>query len=580
MSTNATPAPESAPQLRPDLWWHTAVVYQLYVPSFSDANGDGWGDLLGIRRRLDHLENLGIDAIWLSPCYPSPQHDHGYDVADYFDINPKYGDLAEFDTLVAEAKSRGIRILMDIVPNHCSFEHEWFKAAVAAGPGSPERERFYFRDGRGEHGELAPNNWRSVFGGTTWTRITEADGTPGQWYLHTFSPQQPDFNWSNPDVVDHFDRALTFWFDRGVEGFRVDAVTVAGKAPGLPDAPPVPEGVAENDVWSHNPYSVFLPESHGYWKHWRDVIDAYEATHPGRNLVTVSEAYTAGRPEQLAQYVTGEFHQSFAFELMLAPWRPETIRAVVAETITTMNELGVPPAWTINNHDTQRVVTRLGRANATELASYTGNNLVYVDAPVDLELGTLRARAAIMFAAALPGTLYIYQGEELGLEEVLDLPNEVRQDPIFFRTEGRQIGRDGCRVPMPWTLSPENSFGFSDTGVASWLPQPNSWGHLAADEQARNDGSMLAFYRSVLKVRKRLDGPLAWTETNHDQLVTFSRGDVLVVLNPTAEPVAIDSKLLGALGVREIILASSNDPFNLSPGVVPANTCMWWAVES
>ncbi len=561
----------SKPESSSPPWWHDAVVYQLYVPSFADANADGWGDLWGVRERLDYLADLGVDAIWLSPCYPSPQIDHGYDVADYFDINPDYGDLSVFDEVLAQAESRGIRILMDIVPNHCSSEHKWFRSAIAAEPGSPERDRFYFRDGLGPNGDTPPNNWRSVFGGPTWTRLIDDNATPGQWYLHTFAPQQPDFNWSNAEVVDHFDRALRFWFDRGVDGFRVDAVAVAAKAPGLPDAPPVSRDVAENDVWSYNPYTVFWPTGHDYWKHWRSVIDEYQETHPGRELVTVSEAYTPGRPEQLAMYVTGEFHQSFAFELMLAPWRSDSIEEVVRDTVATMDTLQVPPAWTINNHDTQRVVTRLGRANATELSSYTGNNLVYVDAPVDLSVGLVRARALVLFAAALPGTLYIYQGEELGLEEVLDLPDNVRQDPIFARTEGRQIGRDGCRVPMPWTADPTTGFGFTSPNVETWLPQPKNWAPLSVEAQERNPASMLHLYRRALRARRSVDGPLAWVNNSPDEIVAFVRGDTLVILNPTSTPCELTDSVVGD---RYPIL-SSND-LDVGSRLVPADSCVWW----
>ncbi len=285
------------------LWWKDAVVYQLYVRSFADSNGDGRGDLEGIRSRLDHLRDLGVNAIWLTPCFPSPQRDHGYDVADYFDIDATYGTLDDFDRLVAAASDRSIRILMDVVPNHCSSEHAWFQAALKAPPGSPERARYWFRDGKGPGGNEPPNNWRAIFGGPAWTRVTEADGTPGQWYEHSFTPYQPDFNWYNPEVIEYFDRMLTFWFDRGVEGFRVDAVPVLGKHPDMPDAPPAPPGLTEAQLWRHNIYAHFYPTGHDVWKRWRRVIDDYERSHPGRHLVTISESY--GPPQRAAQVHAG-----------------------------------------------------------------------------------------------------------------------------------------------------------------------------------------------------------------------------------------------------------------------------------
>ena len=321
-------------------WWGEAVVYQVYVRSFADGNGDGIGDLEGVRQRLDHLADLGVDAVWLTPCFPSPQFDHGYDVADYFSINPEYGDLDTFDSLVADARERGIRILMDVVPNHCSHEHAWFQAALSAPEDSPERARFYFHEGRGEGGSEPPNNWRAVFGGSAWTRTTNPDGTPGQWYLHTFTPWQPDFNWSNPEVVDHFDDVLRFWFDRGVDGFRVDAVAVVGKAPGLPDAPSSADVERDTDAWISNPYNHFWPSAHDHWKHWRAVIDDYEATHPGRELFTVSEAYTPKRPELLLQYVRGEFHQSFSFDLLLSPWRADCLREAISSPYEVLSAHG------------------------------------------------------------------------------------------------------------------------------------------------------------------------------------------------------------------------------------------------
>jgi len=413
-------------------WWRDAVVYQVYVRSFADSNGDGKGDLQGIIDHLPYLEALGVDAIWMCPCFPSPQMDHGYDVADYMNIEPTYGTLADFDRLVAAGRQHGIRIMLDIVPNHCSSQHQWFIDAVAAGRGSRERDRFWFRDGKGPNGDLPPNNWTAIFGGPAWTRVTEPDGTPGQWYLHVFTPWQPDWNWENEDVKAHFDRTLTFWFDRGVEGFRVDAVGVAGKADGLPDQVfPEGDGLKATEHAGANVHIQFQPRAHDYWRRWRRVIDAYQAEHPGRSLVTVSEAYTPGKPELLLEFVKpDQFHQSFNFDLMLAPWLARPIRQSVAEVYEVLTDAGTSVTWTLNNHDTQRAVTRYGRANAASLESWTKNNLVYVDAPVDLELGARRNDAMIAFAAALPGSFYLYQGEELGLPEVLDLPADRRETAL------------------------------------------------------------------------------------------------------------------------------------------------------
>jgi len=376
----------SATAATPGLWWKDAIVYQVYVRSFADSNGDGRGDLEGLRSKLDHLRDLGVDAIWLCPCFPSPQRDHGYDVADYFDIEPTYGTLHDFDRLVEDASARSIRVVLDVVPNHCSSEHAWFQAALQAAPGSPERARYWFRDGKGPNGDQPPNNWRAIFGGPAWTRVIEADGKPGQWYEHTFTPWQPDFNWYNPEVIDYFDRMLAFWFDRGVEGFRVDAVPVIGKHPDLPDSPPIPAGLTDGQAWRHNIYGHFYETGHDVWKHWRGVIDEYERNHPGRHLVTISESY--GSPDELLKYMQGdEFHQSFAFDLMLITWLAGPMRGAIADSLDMLASVGGFPAWTLNNHDTQRIVTRLGRLNPTDPASFTGSNLVYVDAPIDLDLG-------------------------------------------------------------------------------------------------------------------------------------------------------------------------------------------------
>jgi alpha-glucosidase len=562
------PETQKQPDTDINLWWSNAVVYQLYPRSFADSNGDGIGDFEGIRSHLDHLRDLGVDAIWLSPCFPSPQADHGYDVADYFDIEPKYGTLDDFDRTLAEAKDRGIRIMLDIVPNHCSSDHEWFQAALKAAPGSPERARFWFKDGKGPNGDEPPNNWRAIFGGPAWTRVIEADGRPGQWYEHTFTPGQPDFNWYNQDVIDYFDRMLTFWFDRGVEGIRVDAVPVLGKDPDMPDMPDVPPGFTDGQAWALNPYGHFHPSAHVVWKHWRKLIDDYEVAHPGRHLVTISESY--GTPEQTTSFLQGdEFHQNFAFELMLITWQAKPMRAAIAGSLDMLESVGGAPAWTLNNHDTQRIVTRLGRLNANDPAAWTGNNLLYVDAPIDLELGRRRARAAITLTAALPGALYLYQGEEMGLAEYLDMPAEAREDPLFIRTKGEQIGRDGCRVPLPWTSDANTSFGFSTVKVDPWLPQPPDWGEHSVEREAADPSSMLAWYRTLLAHRKLLSGKLKWVEIDLPECLAFERDGVLVVANVGVDDVELPAELVAG---RSVILATQPET---TPQHLPSDTCVW-----
>ena len=551
-----------------NLWWQDAVVYQLYPRSFADSNGDGIGDFEGIRSHLDHLRDLGVNAIWLSPCFPSPQADHGYDVADYFDIEPKYGTLDDFDRTLAAAKERGIRIMLDIVPNHCSSDHAWFQAAVKAGPGSTERARFWFKDGKGPNGDEPPNNWQAIFGGPAWSRVTEADGTPGEWYEHTFTPGQPDFNWYSKDVIDYFDRMLTFWFDRGVEGIRVDAVPVLGKHPDLPDSPPAPPGSTNAQAWGYNVHAHFHPSAHDVWKHWRTLIDRYEIDHPGRHLVTISESY--GTPEQTTSFLQGdEFHQSFAFELMLITWQAKPMRDAIAGSLDMLESVGGAPAWTQNNHDTQRIVTRLGRLNANDPAAWTGNNLLYVDAPIDLELGRRRAKAAITLTAALPGALFLFEGEEMGLEEYLDMPAVAREDPLFIRTNGAELGRDGCRVPIPWTTDPTTNFGFSPVPCKPWLPQPADWGEHSVEREAANPTSMLAWYRTLLAHRPLLSGGLKWVEVDLPETLAFERDGVLVVTNVGADAVELPAALVAR---RSLILATQPEATTTH---LPSDTCVW-----
>jgi alpha-glucosidase len=574
--TDAGGAPRAAD--RP--WWRDAVVYQTYVRSFADANGDGIGDLDGIGDRLEYLSELGVDAIWLTPCYPSPQRDHGYDVADYVNIEPDYGDLASFDALVDAARGLGMHVLMDIVANHCSDHHAWFRAAVESGRDSVQRRRFYFADGRGRRGDEPPNNWRASFGGPAWTRITEPDGRPGQWYLHTFTPWQPDFNWNNDEVAQHFDEVLRFWFDRGVDGFRADAVSWVGKAPGLPDAPAVSVDVPESAVAGRNPYTSHRPEGHVVWRRWRALVNDYEARHPGRDLLLVAEAYAPHRPDRLLEYVRpDEFHQAFSFDLLLSPWNIETLRAAIIESVDTLAAAGAALTWTLNNHDTHRCVTRYGRADATTTESWTGSNLVNSNAPVDAAVGTRRARAAALMVLGLPGAAYLYQGEELGLPEVLDVA--ARQDPIFFNTDGREVGRDGCRIPLPWTDDPVTNFGFSssDAPSAPWLAQPLDWGVFSAAGQRFAADSMLRLYRRAIALRRtHLDGqPFALVEIDR-RLLAWYRGSALVVVNPGPDDVPLTSPVTAG---RHVILSSDagrgdDDAPVGSPAVIPADTAWWF----
>jgi alpha-glucosidase len=542
-------------------WWEHAVVYQVYVRSFADADGDGIGDLAGLRSRLDHIAGLGADAIWLNPVYPSPQRDHGYDVADYFAIEPAYGDLAGFDELVAAATSHGLRVVMDIVPNHCSDRHSWFRAALAAAPGSDERARFYFRDGRGV--DVPPNNWPAAFGGSAWTPV---GGEDRQWHLGTFTPYQPDFDHEHPAVQQLFADVLRFWADRGVEGYRVDAVHPVGKAPGLPDAPPLGPG-------EYNPYTFFRPEGHAVWRRWREVLDGYSAEHPGRDLMMIAEAYAPRHPELIAEYTRpDEFHQCFSFDLMLSPWHAPSMRRAIAEAFEHVIPQGNWPTFALNNHDAERIVTRLGTPGITSADAWTGMSLHNEVGEFDLAVGTRRARAAAGLLLGLPGAAYLYQGEELGLPEVLDLPDDVRQDPTFFNTGGQRKGRDGCRIPIPWSMSPDGSFGFSPTGgSAPWLPQPADWGRFALDRQVGDESSMLALYRQLITARRHfLDVGDAELLDTDDNVVVLRRGDAVVACNVGSEPVEVAA----ADGLRPVITTDADGV--LDGATVPGDTTIWF----
>ncbi|NEA20969.1 glycoside hydrolase family 13 protein [Actinomadura bangladeshensis] len=511
----------------PETWWRGAVIYQVYPRSFADGNGDGVGDLAGLRDRLPYLAGLGVDALWLNPWYPSPMADGGYDVADYRDVAPVFGTLAEAEALIGEAHAAGLRIILDVVPNHSSHESAWFREAVAAGPGSPERERFWFR--RGRNGG-PPNDWRSIFGGPAWSPLPDGD-----WYLHLFAPEQPDFNWNSADVVAEFHDVLRFWFERGVDGIRIDSAALLVKDP---DAEP--DGL--------DPYTD-RDGVHEIYRGWRKVTDAY----PGRMLV--GEVWLPDQ-ERFARYLRpDEMHTAFNFDFLNCALEPDALRRVIDTTLATHVPLGAPPTWVLSNHDVVRPVTRYGRADTSFDLQDRRHG-----APTDRALGVRRARAAALLAMALPGAVYIYQGEELGLPEVEDLPDDLRQDPIWTRSGHTDPGRDGCRVPLPWS-GDEPPFGF---GGDPWLPQPPDWKDLTAEAQDADPGSMLNLYRDALALRREHlgDGSLTWLPSD-DGVLAFTRDSGLTcVVNLGAGPVPLTG---------EVLLASGPLP----DGLLPPDTAAW-----
>lgn len=452
-------------------WWRHALFYEIYVRSFADGNGDGIGDLEGIRSRLGYLELLGVDALWLTPFYPSPMADHGYDVANPRDVDPLFGDLDAFDELVRDAHERGIRVVVDVVPNHTSSEHPWFREALAAAPSGPERARYHFRDGLGPDGSRPPNNWISTFGGSAWTRVTESDGQPGQWYLHLFAPEQPDLNWDNPEVRADLETTLRFWMDRGVDGFRLDVARGLAKPAGLPDMDLSRAG--GHGQLSDNAYDPRFDNDgvHEIHRMIRRVLDEYpERTSVGEIWVADDERFSRYlRPDEL--------HLGFNFRLVSAEFDAAALREAINHSIAAVSRVGAPPTWTLSNHDVVRHVTRYGGG----------------------KLGTLRARAMALVELALPGTIFVYNGEELGLPEV-DLPDWAIQDPVWERSGHTDRGRDGARVPLPWE-GRNPPFGFT-TAEHAWLPMPFDWEQLTAETQLEDPDSMLSLYRRAIELRQ------------------------------------------------------------------------------
>ncbi len=513
-------------------WWASAVFYQVYPRSFADGNGDGTGDLIGLRERLDHLVELGIDAIWISPFYRSPMADGGYDVSDPCDVDPLFGTLEDFDLLLAAVHERGMRVTVDVVPNHFSDQHPWFRAALAAEPGSIERARFIFRPGRGESGELPPNNWPSQFGGPAWTRVPD-----GEWYLHIFAAEQPDLEWTNPEVPAEFERVFRFWLDRGVDGFRIDVGQGLAKPPGLPDMNLARiDAINEGSLPSADDLRWDRDGVHEYHRGFRRVLDSY----PGDRMA-VGEVW-ASDDVRLARYVRpDELNLAFNFELSVAPWGADPLHKAIESSLSAMAGVGAPCTWVIGNHDIDRPVTRYG--GGTE--------------------GLARARAAVLVELSLPGAVFIYNGDELGLANV-DLPDDALQDPTWERTGHTVRGRDGERVPMPWsgTAPP---YGFT-TGTSSWLPMPAGWGALSVAAQEADQSSTLNLYRSATRLRRMLPeftgGPFEWLDAYPDVLA-YRRGAVMVVLNAGSAPVPLPP--------GEVLLASG--PHDGTS--IPADTAVW-----
>ena len=549
----------SASNSRHESWWRSAVIYQVYIRSFADGNGDGIGDIAGLRARLAHLAELGVDALWVNPWYPSPMKDAGYDVSDFRAIEPLFGTLDDARAMIAEAHELGLRILLDIVPNHLSDQHAWFQEALAAGPGSPERARFIFRDGRGADGARPPNDWLSNFGGSAWTRVSEDDGNPGQWYLHLFTPEQPDVDWTNPEVREEFDQTMRFWFDMGVDGFRIDVAHGLAKADGLPDIgstawPPTSSERVDHPHWDRD-------EVHEIYRTWRALADDYDDPR-----VFVAEAWVHN-PERLAMYVRDdELHTAFNFDFLLAPWLAESMRDSIVASLQAHEGVGAPPTWVLSNHDTVREVSRYARPQGLRELRHLDDLL---ELPADFELGVKRARAAALLMLSLPGGAYVYQGEELGLPEVEDLPLELLQDPGWKQSGHTLRGRDGCRVPIPWS-GQEPPFGFSLNGARAWLPQPISWRTLTVQAQTGDERSMLELYRRALRLRHEHpalgDGAMRWIDAPEGALAFARDPGFVCVVNMSADqaPGPPNAELLLSSG------ALAGD------GGVPPDTTAWF----
>lgn len=543
-------------------WWPNSAIYQVYPRSFQDSNGDGEGDLRGVLNRISYLKSIGVDAIWLSPFYKSPNKDGGYDVADPRDVDPRFGNLSDAKVLIDAAHEVGLQIIVDIVPNHFSTEHQWFKEALVAPKGSTQRARFHFYDGRGAEGEIPPNNWNSIFGGPAWSRITEPNGKLGQWYLHLFDSTQADLNWENQEVRRDFEETLRFWLKLGVDGFRIDVAHGLAKDTILKDHRD-PEGLTRAlrldvtdmpdseraELLSDVPF--FDREGvHEIYREWRKIFDSY----PGERI-SVAEAWVHPS-SRAARYVRhDELHQIFNFDFLVAPWNAKTLIPAIKRTLLEVGSVGAPPTWVLSNHDSPRLVTRLGGG----------------------EVGEWRARAFALLTHALPGGIYIFQGEELGLSDG-EIADEFREDPIFFRTQGRDKGRDGARIPIPWDSS--NQFGFTDG--KPWLPIPESWSSKSVAYQEEDKNSSLNFYRESLRVRSNhsalkpsSDYKIHWLDVP-DGVIGFQRlPGFTLFANTTSEPIRLEAPR----GVRVLLGSRPGIALNGSTLTLPGDATCWLTVD-
>jgi alpha-glucosidase len=546
-------------------WWRDAVTYQIYIRSFADGNGDGIGDIEGIRSKLPYLKSLGVDAIWITPWYPSPQHDHGYDVANYMDIEPMYGTLEDAQRLIDQTHELSMKLIVDIVPNHSSDQHVWFQEALSSPIGSKARERYIFRDGKGENGELPPNNWQSVFGGSAWHRLVDKDGNPEQWYLHLFAVEQPDFNWEHPEVREHFEGILKFWLDRGVDGFRIDVAQALIKYPGLPDIPTARERANNDEMVPDEERPMWDQDGvHEIYRSWRKILNSYDG-----DRMAVAEAW-ASPASRIARYVrSDELANSFNFDFLTSLWEPTYLTGMINRAVIAMSEVGAPPSWVFNNHDVTRSVDRfdLGLQNQQVNTFERQGD----PAKFDIARGTQRARAGALLMLALPGGAYIYQGEELAVPEVRDIPEDRLTDPIWKMSEYKDRGRDGCRVPIAWKSSPAGAFGFSTNADLqpdqAWLPQSPWWGSYSVESQVGVTGSTHTLYAQALAIRKSEaglgDGPMTWIEAGKD-VITFSRPGNFACYVNFGDPIEMPS---GA----QILLASGE----ISGNLIPTDTAVW-----